>query len=221
MKLIVDSLTVKFKNRIILDKVSLQVVAGEIVAVVGPNGSGKSTLCTAVAGVSQNYGLSTFGSIRIDDKELSNLSIHERCSLLGVIFQNSDNFLFSQYVEDELRFAPENLCVPRKEIETRIKEALEFAGIEYLRHRKIQELSGGEKKLVSIASVLTMKSKFLIADEITSGVDEERKVQIRKILGSLAEDGVGILMVSHNKSDIEIADRIYVLKDGMLHDRTD
>ncbi|HOA30359.1 MAG TPA: ABC transporter ATP-binding protein [Clostridia bacterium] len=221
MKLTVENLTVMFKNRIILDNVSLQVEAGEIVAVVGPNGSGKSTLCTAVAGVSQNYGLSTVGRIRIGDKELSQLSIHERCALLGVIFQNSDNFLFSQYVEDELRFAPENLCVPRAEIETRIKEALDFTGISYLRHRKIQELSGGEKKLVSIASVLTMMSKFLIADEITSGVDEDRKVQIREILRKLAKDNIGILMISHNRNDIEIADRIYVLKDGKLHDRTD
>ena len=221
MKLTVENLTVMFKNRIILDYVSLQVEAGEIVAVVGPNGSGKSTLCTAVAGVSQNYGLSTVGRIRIGDKELSQLSIHERCALLGVIFQNSDNFLFSQYVEDELRFAPENLCVPRAEIETRIKEALDFTGISYLRHRKIQELSGGEKKLVSIASVLTMMSKFLIADEITSGVDEDRKVQIREILRKLAKDNIGILMISHNRNDIEIADRIYVLKDGKLHDRTD
>ncbi|HHT92746.1 MAG TPA: ABC transporter ATP-binding protein [Clostridia bacterium] len=221
MKLTVENLTVMFKNRIILDNVSLQVEAGEIVAVVGPNGSGKSTLCTAIAGVSQNYGLSTVGRIRIGDKELSQLSIHERCALLGVIFQNSDNFLFSQYVEDELRFAPENLCVPRAEIETRIKEALDFTGISYLRHRKIQELSGGEKKLVSIASVLTMMSKFLIADEITSGVDEDRKVQIREILRKLAKDNIGILMISHNRNDIEIADRIYVLKDGKLHDRTD
>lgn len=221
MRLTVDNLTVKFKNRTILDNISMYVNAGEIVAVVGPNGSGKSTLCTAMAGVSKNYGLNVAGSIKIDNMELSELSIHERCNLLGVIFQNSDNFLFSQYVEDELRFAPENLCVPKEEIEKRIREALEFTGISYLRHRRIQELSGGEKKLVSIASVLTMKSRFLIADEITSGVDEERKNLTREILKNLAKDNIGILMVSHNRNDMEIADRIYVIKDGKLHDRAD
>lgn len=219
MKLEVENLSVRFRKRTILDKVSLHINSGEIVAVVGSNGSGKSTLCTALAGVSKNYGLSTEGSIKVDGAELSSLRVEERCKCLGMIFQNPDNYLFSQIVEDELSFAPENLCVPKEEIELRIREALSITGIEYLRNRRIQELSGGEKQLVAIASVITMKSNFIIADEITSRIDVEKCKKIRQVLNELKANNVGILMVTHNKKDLEIADRVYVLEEGRIYDR--
>lgn len=216
MKLEIDKLSVSAKDRLILDNISLSLNTGEILAVQGANGSGKSTLCKAIAGVALNYNLEVSGSIKAEGKELSEMKVSERCSYIGYIFQNPDNFLFSSLVEDEVSFATENLCLPKDEILSRMDEALELCNIKHLRKCRVTELSGGEKQIVAIASVLTMKSKFLIADEITSRIDSDRSLQIRKLLLQLKEKGIGILMISHDKNDLTIADRVCTLESGRL-----
>lgn len=216
MKLEIENLSVIVKKRVILDKISFSLETGEVLALQGINGSGKSTLCKAIAGVASNYNLEVVGSIKADNKELSDMSISERCSYIGYIFQNPDNFLFSTSVEEELSFATENLCLSKTEILDRIDEVLNICDIGHLRRSRISELSGGEKQLVAIASVLTMKSKFLIADEITSRIDDKRSMQIRKLLLQLKDKGIGILMISHNANDLKIADRVLTLESGRL-----
>ncbi len=214
MNITVQNLTVTYRERIILNNISFKLFPGEITVIKGANGTGKSTLCNAICAVTGNYGAVCKGDILYDDKNINSLSVSEKCNFVGYIFQNPDNYLFSSVVEDELAFGPENLCLPVSDIDDRITKALELTGITHLRKRNIKSLSGGEKQLTAIACVLTMNPLFIVADEITSGLDADYCKRIRNLLCSLRDSGKGILMISHNLNDIQICDKEYTLLNG-------
>lgn len=201
----VKNLSLSYAERKVIKNLSFVLDKNEVIGLYGKNGSGKSSLCLAIGNLNNQAVIE--GEILIDGKSIFDMTIAEKCSAVGMIFQEPDTQLFSPTVEDELAFAPENLCIERNEIEQRIDQALKLCGIEKLKYRNTNSLSGGEKQLVAIASVLTMSPKILIADEITAKVDNKNRLIIKDILRKFANNGASVLFVSHNKEDLLIADR--------------
>ncbi|HQC55005.1 MAG TPA: ABC transporter ATP-binding protein [Clostridia bacterium] len=216
MNLKVNKLGLKYGKTVIFNNLSFELNEGEILGFKGHNGSGKSSLCLCLAGLfEEEFARDNIrGEILYNGVNLNDMTIADRCNAFGLIFQNPDNQLFSPLVIEELAFAPENLNIERKEMEKRINDALKICKIEHLKHAKTNALSGGEKQLVAIASILTMQPKVLIADEITSRIDKEKIDDIRQILVDFAQNGGSVVMISHNENDLKIANRIITLERG-------
>lgn len=205
----VRNLSISFDDKVLFDNLNFSVTDGEIVAVEGANGSGKSTLLKCIAGL-LNEGVQV-GKVLYDGVDIDELSVKERCERVGIVFQHAESQLIFGTVEDELSFAPENLCLDRKEIKERIDCALKLCSIEKLRNVSSSKLSYGEKQLVAIASILTMKPKLLLADEITASVDQSKREKIINLLKNFADGGGSVIMVTHNPKEIEIADKVIKL----------
>lgn len=213
MKLRVKNISLNYGDKTIFKNLSLKLNEGEILAIQGDNGSGKTSLCLALSGnIGDKENVDFSGEIVVDNQEINSLSLKERCLKVGIVFQNPDNHIFSPLVTEELVFAPENLGVSREEIISRLDDALRVCGIEYLKGEKVALLSGGEKQLVALASVLTMKPELLIVDEITSRIDSTNKERVRKILTEYAKSGRSVILVSHSRADIEIADKLLIME---------
>ena len=205
MMLSVKNLTVSYGNKTIINDLSFDMNEGEILGILGANGTGKSTICLAIAGLIEDKA-NLCGSIEILGKNINNMTVAEKADLVGIIFQDPDTQLFSPTVEDEIAFAPENLCLNRQVIKDRIDYALKLCAIEHLRHRKTNALSGGEKQLVAIASVLAMRPKILIADEVTAHIDSFYKSKIYNALIAHAKEGA-VIFVTPQSEDAELCTR--------------
>jgi len=217
----VNDLSFRYRQngRIILRHVNMRLREGEALAVVGLSGIGKSTLCYCISGIIPHvYSGVLSGQVLICGEDTRLLTLPRIATKLGVVFQNPDNQLFSPTVEDEVAFGPENLCMPPEEIERRVNEALALAGIEHLRHALPHHLSGGQKQLVALASVLSLNPRILIFDEAMSQLDEQGKDGVKLLIRKLKAGGRTILMVEHDLSNLEVADRVLLLQDGELSD---
>ena len=115
------------------------------------------------------------GNVYINGKNTRDLTLPQIATMLGIVFQNPDNQLFSFSVEDEIAFGPENLCVPRSEIERRVTETLKTVGMQEFRHAGPQQLSGGQRQLIALAAVLSLQPEILIFDEAMSQIDSAGK----------------------------------------------
>lgn len=205
------------KDKKILDGIDLEVHSGEVVAIVGLSGSGKSTLCNCISGIIPHiYDGNLSGKVELFGEKVDQMKISKIASKVGVIFQKPDTQLFSPIVEDELAFGPENLCIEREEIGKRITESLKIVGMEEHRYTNPNQLSGGQKQLIAIASILTMKPKILICDEVMSQVDEKGVRLIKNALNTIKEQDKTIIMVEHNFVNLDIADRVMLIKDGKI-----
>jgi energy-coupling factor transport system ATP-binding protein len=210
----VRNLSFKYKNMEanVLNQVNFQVKPGETVAIVGKSGSGKSTLCNCLCGlIPKVYPGELSGDIFINGKNIKDLSHAEIVTSIGIIFQNPSTQLFSPTIEDELAFGPENLCVDREEIGSRIEKILKVINMEEYRYHNPNHLSGGQQQLVAIASVLMLNPSILICDEIMSWIDRGGKKIIKNLLLQLKEEGKTIILVDHEAENIQIADRIIQL----------
>ncbi len=209
------------KSNPILDEINFQVKEGEAVGIVGLSGNGKSTLCYALCGIIPHiYKGDRKGDVLLFGTSTSHMEMGDISKKVGIVFQDPDTQLFSPTVEDEVAFGPENLCVSREEIGERIQEALEKVGMKMHRNENPNALSGGQKQLVAIASVLSMQPEILIFDESMSQVDIEGKKRIKEVIRALKKDGKTILMVEHDFDNLDVVDRIVVLKNGKLQEFT-
>ncbi len=205
------------EGRQILKDIHLQVHRGEAVAIVGLSGIGKSTLCYCISGIIPHvYSGCMTGRVLIQGEDTRSLSLPQIATRLGVVFQNPDNQLFSPTVEDEVAFGPENICLPQAEIVRRVDEALSVAGIPHLRHASPHRLSGGQKQLVALASVLSLDPQILIFDEAMSQLDDLGRDSVRNLIRKLKEEGRTVLMVEHDFANLDVADRVMILEDGCL-----
>lgn len=207
----VENLSVKIGDRYILREVNFSISDGEKIFIVGPNGAGKTTLIETIMGFvkPESGNIYLFG-----EKVYTENDFYKLRTTIGYIFQNSDDQLFSPTVEEELAFGPLNLGLNRKEIERRIETVLKNLGIEHLRKRYTHQLSGGEKRIVSIASVLTMEPKCLVMDEPSTGLDEEK---FSHLVSFLKNTNKSIIVVTHDKELIEKLNwKIYRMKNGQL-----
>jgi cobalt/nickel transport system ATP-binding protein len=203
-------------GRPVLRDISFTIHAGESVAVLGANASGKSTLLHLLDGLyfpGAGDVLALGRKLTEDNVETPPFS-HEFRRQVGFLFQNSDAQLFSATVEDELAFGPLQLQIPATEVETRVRDVLRLLEIEPLRERSPQTLSGGEKKKVALASILTSGPQVILADEPSAGLDPRSLQSLVELLAMLRGSGITLITATHDLSIVpDIAERVIVLSE--------
>ena len=202
-----------------LRDVSLEIGDGEFVVLAGPSGGGKSSLCRALNGLIPHfYGGTITGRVTVDGVETIKSSTRELAERVGFVFQDPENQLVSLDVEREVAFGLENLALPRDLIAKRLEEALDALGIAGLRRRQLNELSGGEKQKVAIASVLALHPAVLILDEPTSELDPKGAEDVLSVITRLNDElGLTIILVEHRLDRVlQYADRLIVMEAGQI-----
>lgn len=197
-----------------LKGITLSINEGEFVALVGANGSGKSTLAKHLNGllVPKSGDVFVFGHNTRDDK-----NIYEIRKNVGVVFQNPDNQMVANIVEDDVAFGPENLGVPRDEIERRITWALDVVNMTEYRHSTPHNMSGGQKQRIAIAGVLAMKPRVLVLDESTSMLDPEGRREVMDVVKKLnEEEGITVVHITHHMDEVVNCDRVIVMNKGRI-----
>ena len=158
------------KNPILRD-ISFHVGENEAIGLIGANGVGKSTLLKLLVGLETGY----TGSIRVEDIPVSKENLSKVREKIGYVFQDSDNQLFMTTVEEDVAFAPRNYGLPEEEVQRRVEKALEMTEITHLRDKPIYKMSGGEKKLASIATILSMTPDIILMDEPSAALDPRNR----------------------------------------------
>ena len=197
-----------------IDGVSLQIEAGSFVAILGHNGSGKSTLAKTLNGILLPSGGTVLisGMDTADDANLLNIRRE-----VGMVFQNPDNQIIANLVEDDVGFGPENLGVPTEEIWKRVDEALAAVGMTAFRLKSPNHLSGGQKQRVAIAGVMAMHPKCIVLDEPTAMLDPNgRKEVIRTVTELNRSEGVTVVLITHYMEEVIGAARLIVMDDGKV-----
>lgn len=193
-----------------LDGVSFRITHGESVAVVGANGAGKSTLLLHLNGCL----IPQAGVVRIGDMPLTRKTLEHIRRTVGMVFQDADDQLFMPTVYDDVAFGPLNLGLPPEEVEARVLEALATVGASHLANRPPHRLSGGEKRSVAIASVLSMCPSILVMDEPTSSLDPRARRQLIELLRSFEHT---IIIATHDLDMVlDLCSRTIVLRAGCV-----
>lgn len=201
----------------IIDGIDLTVDRGKIFSIIGLSGCGKSTLCYCMCGIIPHvYEGILDGEVRVFGESTADMRLPMISTRAGIVFQDPDTQLFSPTVEDEIAFGPENLCLDRSQIGQRIDECLEITGMSRYRLAHPENLSGGEKQLIAIASVLALDPQIMIFDESLSRVDSEGKTRIKDTILELRDRGKTIIMVEHDLDNLDIADRVFFMDEGRL-----
>ena len=197
-----------------VDDVSLNIEQGDFIAVLGHNGSGKSTLAKHMNAILYPSG----GTVWVDGKDTrSEDELWNIRQTAGMVFQNPDNQIIGQVVEEDVGFGPENMGVPTKEIWERVEESLKAVGMYQFRKHSPNKLSGGQKQRVSIAGVLAMHPKCIILDEPTAMLDPNgRREVIRAVRGLNDVEGVTVILITHYMEEIIHADKVFVMDQGKI-----
>ena len=197
-----------------LSSVSFDIERGEFIAILGHNGSGKSTLAKHLNGLlTPGEGAVLIEGMDTRDGE----QIWNIRRIAGMVFQNPDNQIIGQIVEEDVAFGPENLGVPPQEIAERVQEALARVGMTEKRRFSPNKLSGGQKQRVSIAGVLAMRPKILILDEPTAMLDPEGRREVLEAVHSLnSRERITVILITHDMEEAVDADRIYVMDGGRI-----
>ena len=194
--------------------VDLTIEKGSFVVVLGHNGSGKSTLAKTFNAVLLPAGGKVYveGMDTLDETLL--LAIRQR---VGMVFQNPDNQIVANVVEEDVAFAPENLGVPSEEIRKRVDDALKTVGMyDFVRHAP-HLLSGGQKQRIAIAGVLAMEPKCIVLDEATAMLDPVGRQEVLSTVHRLnREKGITVVLITHHMNEAEEADRVVVMDDGRV-----
>ncbi|WP_243677878.1 energy-coupling factor transporter ATPase [Vulcanisaeta distributa] len=199
----------------VLKGVNLAIHDGDVASVIGPNGSGKSTLMYLLAGI---YKPSS-GSIQIFNHDSAKLVGKDRVRLIGYVFQDPDQMLFSSTVKGELEFTLKLAGIHGREAEDRIRRVVNYLGINDLLSQSPHKLSvGGQRRLVSVASVLVAEPRILILDEPTRGLDNEMSTALMDLILTIKEErGMTLVMVTHNMRQVgEYSDKAFIMYDGKV-----
>ena len=197
-----------------VDHVDISIKQGDFVAILGHNGSGKSTLAKHLNAILYP----TEGTVWEDGKDTKDEdSLIEIRKEAGMVFQNPDNQIIGQIVEEDVGFGPENLGVQTEEIWARVEESLKAVGMYEFRKKSPNRLSGGQKQRVSIAGVLAMHPKCIILDEPTAMLDPNgRKEVIRAVRALNDVEGITVILITHYMEEVIHADHVYVMDKGSV-----
>lgn len=197
-----------------VNHVSLDIAQGEFIAILGHNGSGKSTLAKHINAILNP----TEGTVWVDGMDTAEESrVWEIRQTAGMVFQNPDNQIIGQVVEEDVGFGPENMGVETTEIWERVKESLKAVGMYEFRKHSPNKLSGGQKQRVSIAGVLAMHPKCIVLDEPTAMLDPTgRKDVIRAIRALNDVEHVTVILITHYMEEIIHADKVFVMDAGKI-----
>ena len=211
----IDHVTYRYdEEHTALKDISLEINKGEMLAIVGHNGSGKSTLAKHLNALL----LPTEGRVEVDGMdtavEANTLNIRKK---VGMVFQNPDNQIIGNIVEEDVGFGPENIGVETKEIWKRVDESLKAVGMTAYRKQSPNKLSGGQKQRVAIAGVMAMRPQCIILDEPTAMLDPTgRKDVIRTVHELNKKEGITVLLITHYMEEAIDADRVIVMDDGKV-----
>ena len=208
-------------NRVI-DNMSFEIGDGEAVGLIGANGAGKSTIMKLLLGL-----VSGEGKILVDDIEVNKANLGRIRAKLGFVLQNSDNQMFMPTVFEDMMFAPLNYMVSREDAEKRVDEILDRLGLQYLKHKYNHKISGGEKRMAAIATILAMEPEAILMDEPTSALDPYNR---RVVINTIRDLKQTKIITSHDLDMIlDTCDRVILINDGkivadgkaedILHDR--
>ena len=194
--------------------VDLEIQAGSFVAVLGHNGSGKSTLAKHMNGIL----VPNEGRVLVKDIDSADESrLIELRRKVGMVFQNPDNQIVANVVEDDVAFAPENLGIEPKEIRRRVDEALKLVGMYERRRHAPHLLSGGQKQRVAIAGVIAMEPEIIVLDEPTAMLDPLGREEVISTVTRLCRDkGMTVVLITHHMDECVGADRLIVMSNGNI-----
>lgn len=197
-----------------VDDVSFDIKQGDFITILGHNGSGKSTLAKHLNAILYP----SEGTVFVDGKDtLKEEHLWDIRQTAGMVFQNPDNQIIGQVVEEDVGFGPENMGVPTKEIWERVEESLKAVGMYELRKHSPNHLSGGQKQRVSIAGVLAMHPKCIILDEPTAMLDPVgRKEVIRAIRALNDVERMTVILITHYMDEAIYSDRVFVMDEGKI-----
>ncbi len=202
------------RETVALKSVDLSIQKGSFVVVLGHNGSGKSTLAKTLNAVLLPMGGHVYveGMDTLDERLL--LEIRQR---VGMVFQNPDNQIVANVVEEDVAFAPENLGVPTEEICRRVDDALAAVGMSEFVHHAPHLLSGGQKQRIAIAGVIAMEPECIVLDEATAMLDPIGRQEVLSTVHKLnREKGMTVVLITHHMNEAEEADRVIVMDDGQV-----
>lgn len=202
----------KFDEKYILKNFSLDIEKGSFLNIIGPNGSGKSTLIRIILGL-----YATNGKVIVSNLEMSKENVREILKKIGVVFENPDDQFVAETVRQDIAFSLENLNVPVRQINKKIKEIAEYLDIKDLLDREPHTLSGGQKQLVSLASALVIEPEILILDEALTMIDNESRNKILGIIKDINNNkGTTIINVTHDTEDTLYGDKVLIINDGKI-----
>ena len=195
-----------------LKGVNFKVMEGERVAVIGSNGSGKSTLFYHLNGLFSP----TKGTVLINEEEITKTNLDKIRMTVGLVFQDPDDQLFAPTVWEDVAFGPRNMGLSKREVAERVNSALNMLHIADLKDKRPDNLSGGQKRLVSIAGVLAMNPKIIVLDEPTSNLDPCTSTAVMHLLVDLSRRmNIALIIATHDVDAVpQYADRIYVMHRG-------
>ena len=208
-----EQLKKRYKSRVVVKDVSLEVSSGEVIGLLGPNGAGKTTCFYMMVGLVPLDG----GEIYLDDKRLTHMPIHRRARL-GLSYLPQEASIFRRLtVAENVRAVLELQGNDAAKIADRLDQLLQDLHVDHLRDNPAISLSGGERRRVEIARALATEPRFILLDEPFAGVDPIAVLDIQKIIRFLKERGIGVLITDHNvRETLGICDRAYIINDGSV-----
>ncbi|MBR5266628.1 MAG: energy-coupling factor transporter ATPase [Lachnospiraceae bacterium] len=197
-----------------LSGVSLDIEEGSFVAILGHNGSGKSTFAKLMNGILMpSDGTVYIADMKTNDEE----HLWDVRKTAGMVFQNPDNQIIGNVVEEDVGFGPENMGVPTEEIWERVDRSLEAVGMTAYRLQSPNKLSGGQKQRVAIAGVMAMKPRCIVLDEPTAMLDPNGRAEVIKTIHELnKQEGITVLLITHYMEEVIDADRVVVMDGGQV-----
>lgn len=219
VKLIYDYVKKNEHNEVIetnraIDKLDLEIKEGDFVAILGHNGSGKSTLAKHMNAIL----LPTEGTVWVDGIVTTDEGkLLEIRKTVGMVFQNPDNQIIANVVEEDVAFGPENLGVESEKIKERVSKSLEAVNMLDYRKNSPNRLSGGQKQRVAIAGIMAMKPRCIVLDEPTAMLDPKARREILETIIRLnKEENISIILITHYMEEVIDADRVVVMVDGNI-----